>query len=212
MNFLAGTLNENLGNIVSKLNELMDSFWLYIVLALAGVVVVWGAYVGIRIAVAHRNEEKINARGMVKSLIIGIIIMFVVAVGAPLLINGLNAWVGTESTDGASIASVMSLNAPAAATDNGAMLAASLNENLQEIITKLQELMDSFWVYIVMALAGVVVIWGAYVGIRIAVAHRNEEKINARDMVKSLVIGIIIIFVVAMGAPLLINGLSAWVG
>ena len=212
MNFLAGTLNENLGNIVSKLNELMDSFWLYIVLALAGVVVVWGAYVGIRIAVAHRNEEKINARGMVKSLIIGIIIMFVVAVGAPLLINGLNAWVGTESTDGASIASVMSLNASSAAADNGGMLAASLNENLQEIITKLQELMDSFWVYIVMALAGVVVIWGAYVGIRIAVAHRNEEKINARDMVKSLVIGIIIIFVVAMGAPLLINGLSAWVG
>ena len=212
MNFLAGTLNENLGNIVTKLNELMDSFWLYIVLALAGVVVIWGAYVGIRIAVAHRNEEKINARDMVKSLVIGIIIIFVVAMGAPLLINGLNAWVGTESTDGASIASVMSLNAPAAATDNGAMLAASLNENLQEIITKLQELMDSFWVYIVMALAGVVVIWGAYVGIRIAVAHRNEEKINARDMVKSLVIGIIIIFVVAMGAPLLINGLSAWVG
>lgn len=91
-------------------------------------------------------------------------------------------------------------------------LAASLNENLQEIINKLSELMDSFWIYIVMALAAVVVIWGAYVGIRIAVAHRNEEKINARDMVKNLIIGIVIIFVVAMGAPLLINGLSAWVG
>ena len=93
-----------------------------------------------------------------------------------------------------------------------ALLAASLNENLQEIINKLSELMDSFWIYIVMALAAVVVIWGAYVGIRIAVAHRNEEKINARDMVKNLIIGIVIIFVVAMGAPLLINGLSAWVG
>ena len=92
------------------------------------------------------------------------------------------------------------------------LLAASLNENLQEIINKLSELMDSFWIYIVMALAAVVVIWGAYVGIRIAVAHRNEEKINARDMVKTLIIGIVIIFVVAMGAPLLINGLSAWVG
>ncbi len=46
---------------------------------------------------------------------------------------------------------------------------------------------------------------------RIAIAHKNEEKINARDMVKNLIIGIIIIFVVAMGAPLLINGLSAWV-
>ena len=92
------------------------------------------------------------------------------------------------------------------------LLAASLNENLQEIINKLSDLMDSFWIYIVMALAAVVVIWGAYVGIRIAVAHRNEEKINARDMVKNLIIGIVIIFVVAMGAPLLINGLSAWVG
>lgn len=92
------------------------------------------------------------------------------------------------------------------------LLAASLNENLQEIINKLSELMDSFWIYIVMAIAAVVVIWGAYVGIRIAVAHRNEEKINARDMVKNLIIGIVIIFVVAMGAPLLINGLSAWVG
>ena len=91
-------------------------------------------------------------------------------------------------------------------------LAATLDENLQEIVTKLNELMDSFWIYIVMALAAVVVVWGAYVGIRIAVAYRNEEKINARDMVKNLVVGIVIIFVVAMGAPLLINGLSAWVG
>ncbi len=92
------------------------------------------------------------------------------------------------------------------------LLAAGLNENLQEIITKLNELMDSFWIYIVLALAGVVVVWGAYIGIKIAIAHRNEEKINARDMIKNLIIGVVIIFVVAMGAPLLIKGLSAWVG
>ena len=76
------------------------------------------------------------------------------------------------------------------------LLAATLDENLQGIVTKLQSLMDSFWIYIVMALAAVVVIWGAYVGIKIAIAH---------------IIGIVIIFVIAMGAPLLINGLSAWV-
>ena len=86
-----------------------------------------------------------------------------------------------------------------------------LDSNLAEIVAKLQSLMDSFWLYIVIALAAVVVVWGAYVGIKIAIAHRNEEKINARDMVKNLIIGIVIIFVVAMGAPLLINGLSAWV-
>ena len=95
---------------------------------------------------------------------------------------------------------------------NTLLAATTLDDSLQGIVTKLQSLMDSFWIYIVMALAAVVVIWGAYVGIKIAIAHKNEEKINARDMVKNLIIGLIIIFVVAMGAPLLINGLSAWVG
>ena len=90
----ATTLNDSLAQIVANLQTLMDSFWIYIVLAMAAAVVVWGAYIGIRIAIAHRNEDKINSRGMVKSLIIGIIIMFVIAMGAPLLINGLSAWVG----------------------------------------------------------------------------------------------------------------------
>lgn len=95
---------------------------------------------------------------------------------------------------------------------NFKLLASSgLDSSLAEIVEKLQSLMDSFWVYIVIALAAVVVVWGAYIGIKIAIAHRNEEKINAKDMVKQLIIGIVIIFVVAMGAPLLINGLSAWV-
>ena len=91
------TLNGNLASIVEKLKTLIDAFWVYIVIALAAVVVVWGAYIGVKIAIAHKNEEKIEARGMVKNLIIGIIIIFVVAMGAPLLINGLSAWVGTSS-------------------------------------------------------------------------------------------------------------------
>lgn len=98
MNLLAATtLNDSLSGIVTKLNELMDSFWIYIVLAMAAVVVVWGAYVGIKIAIAHRNEDKINSRDMIKNLIVGIVIMFVIAMGAPLLIEGLGAWVGIES-------------------------------------------------------------------------------------------------------------------
>ena len=71
---------------------------------------------------------------------------------------------------------------------------------------------ETYLFLFVLALAAVVVVWGAYVGIKIAIAHKNEEKINARDMIKNLIIGIIIIFVVAMGAPLLIEGLGAWVG
>ncbi len=100
----ATTLNESLGGIVLKLQELMNSFWIYIVIALAAVVVVWGAYVGIKIAIAHKNEDKINSRDMIKNLIIGIVIIFVVAMGAPLLINGLAAWIGTEIPETASLA------------------------------------------------------------------------------------------------------------
>ena len=95
---------------------------------------------------------------------------------------------------------------------NNFLAETTLDGSLASIVDKIKTLMDSFWVYIVLALAAVVVVWGAYVGIKIAIAHKNEEKINARDMVKNLIIGIVIIFVVAMGAPLLINGLSAWVG
>ena len=99
-NLLAATLNDNLASIVNKLSELMNSFWIYIVLAMAAVVVVWGAYIGIKVAIAHRNEDKINSRDMVKNLIIGIVIMFVIAMGAPLLINGLSAWVTASGAAG----------------------------------------------------------------------------------------------------------------
>ena len=52
----AATLDGSLGSIVTKLSELMNSFWIYIVLAMAAVVVVWGAYVGIKIAIAHKKR------------------------------------------------------------------------------------------------------------------------------------------------------------
>ena len=97
-------------------------------------------------------------------------------------------------------------------TVEGTIDGATLNGSLSSIITKLNELMNSFWIYIVLGLAAIVVVWGAYVGIKIMLANKYEEKINSRDMVKNLIIGVIVIFVIAMGAPLLIEGLSAWAG
>ena len=85
-----------------------------------------------------------------------------------------------------------------------------METSFKQIIVKLSELVDSFWVYIVIGCTSVVVIWGAYIGIKIAVARRREEQIDARGMVKSLIIGIVIAAVIAVGAPLLINGLSFW--
>ena len=78
--------------IMNKLSELIDSVWLYLIIGASAVVVVWGAYIGIRVAIAKKNEEKINAKGMVKGLVIGIVIAFILAGGLPLLIKGLSAW------------------------------------------------------------------------------------------------------------------------
>ena len=85
-------LSEYVKQIVVKITELVNSVWVYVVIAFGSVVLVWGAYIGIRVIIAKKNEEKINANGMIKSLVIGIVVMFVIAVGAPLLINGLSSW------------------------------------------------------------------------------------------------------------------------
>ncbi len=88
------TLGSSLDSIMAKLTELMSEIWPWIIGIMVAAVVIWGAYIGIRIAIAHRNEDQVNARAMVKNLVIGVLVMFVIAVGAPLLIQGLNAWVG----------------------------------------------------------------------------------------------------------------------
>ena len=64
------------------------------ILAMASVVVVWGAVIGVKIITAKKNESKIDAMGMVKNLIIGIVIMFVIAFAVPLLLKGMTAWTG----------------------------------------------------------------------------------------------------------------------
>lgn len=43
------------------------------------------------------GAEKKGKSVEIKNLIVGIVIMFVIAMGAPLLIEGLGAWVGIES-------------------------------------------------------------------------------------------------------------------
>ena len=86
-----------------------------------------------------------------------------------------------------------------------------VQSSFRSIVLKLQELIDSVWIYVVIAFSSVVAVWGAYIGIRVTVAKKNEEKINARGMVKQIAVGIIVMFVFAMGTPLVINGLSHWV-
>lgn len=86
------TMQSSFSSIVEKISELVNSIWIYVVIALSTVVVVWSAYIGIRVITAKKNDEKINARKMIKQLLIGILIMFVFATCMPLLINGMSHW------------------------------------------------------------------------------------------------------------------------
>ncbi len=84
-------------------------------------------------------------------------------------------------------------------------------DSFQEIVTKIEELTSTVWIYLLIAFGSVVVVWGSYIGIKIIIAKKNEEKINSRGMVKRLIIGIIVMAVIAVCCPLLISGLSHWI-
>ena len=96
-------LNQPLGEFADKMSELIDSFW-WLFLTLAAVLIVaWGAYVGIKYVIAQRNEQKVEARDLIKQLLIGILNIVAITVGGPLIVKGLFAWMGTpiEDEDGA---------------------------------------------------------------------------------------------------------------
>ena len=92
------------------------------------------------------------------------------------------------------------------------MIFGAMNENFQEIITRVESLFTDFWGLTVGLLAAVIVIWCVYVGVRLIVANRNEERIDSKRMVKNLIVGIVIMFILVVGVPLLIEGLSTWAG
>ena len=92
------------------------------------------------------------------------------------------------------------------------LAAVGTDSNLESLLTKIDGLMDKFWVYAIAILSIVVVVWGIYIGVKVIMANKNEEKINAKAMIKNLLIGIVVIFVIAVGAPLLIESLKSWAG
>ena len=108
-------LNQPLGEFADKMSELIDSFW-WLFLTLAAVLIVaWGAYVGIKYVIAQRNEQKVEARDLIKQLLIGILIIVAITVGGPLIVKGLSAWMGTpiEDEDGAKAQVEYRVNQPA---------------------------------------------------------------------------------------------------
>ena len=62
------------------------------------------------------------------------------------------------------------------------------------------------WVFL--ATAGV---WSLAMGIAIIIATKNEDKAKAKKMLVNYGIGLIVIFVILVAAPLLVKGIAALV-
>ena len=91
-------------------------------------------------------------------------------------------------------------------------LLAADGADFSDLSDTIVELINSMWVPCVAIASALAVAWGIYLGIKYWLASGDEQKKrSAKSSLISFGVGIIIIFVVAVGAPLGIGALSEWV-
>ncbi len=81
-----------------------------------------------------------------------------------------------------------------------------------ELSDAITGLINSMWVPCVAVASAFAVAWGLYLGIKYWLSAGDEQKKrSAKSSLISFVVGTIIIFVVAVGAPMGIGALTEWV-
>lgn len=93
-----GALENNLSNFGAQLKSLLDTIWPWLLGIGLACIALWGMYIGVRMIKAHKAEEKQEAKALIKQLIIGILVIFVIAAGLPMIISGIASWAGVSIT------------------------------------------------------------------------------------------------------------------
>lgn len=89
-------------DLSDSITELINSMWVPCVSLASALAVAWGVFLGIKYWHAAGDEQKKkSAKSAIISFVVGVIIIFVVAVGAPLGIGALTEWVGSNQSVGA---------------------------------------------------------------------------------------------------------------
>ena len=88
----------------------------------------------------------------------------------------------------------------------------NLQNQLQQFGGNLSSLMSIIWPWLLGIGLTLIALWGAFIGVKIIKARKAEEKQEAKALVKQLIIGVVAIFLIAMGGPLIIQGLATWAG
>lgn len=94
-NFLIFTIlaAPNFNDFSGILSDLFQSMFKPLVAVASALSVIWGLYLGLKFWRSGGDENKRKeAKSAVASFVIGIIIIFAVAVGAPILISALVEW------------------------------------------------------------------------------------------------------------------------
>jgi hypothetical protein len=81
-----GNQYEEVSNYVGYLFNQYSPYMIYVFIATAAV---WSAAMGIALIVAKKNEDREKAKKMVVNYCIGLVVIFIILVAAPLLINGI---------------------------------------------------------------------------------------------------------------------------
>ena len=83
-----GNQYEEVSNYVEYLFQQYSPYMVYVFLATSGV---WSIAMGIAIIIAKKNEEKEKAKKMLVNYCIGMVVIFVILIAAPLLVRGIAA-------------------------------------------------------------------------------------------------------------------------
>lgn len=88
----------------------------------------------------------------------------------------------------------------------------SAEADFTDLSDTITDLIQSMWVPCVAVASALAVAWGIYLGVKYWLSAGDEQKKkSAKSAIISFVIGVIVIFVVAVGAPMGIGALSEWV-
>lgn len=91
MSFLSSS--GDFGDVSDAINDLIGKMWTPCLAVAGSLAGIWGLYLGIKFWTAAGDEQKKkSAKSALISFIIGIIVIFAIAVGAPMGIAALATW------------------------------------------------------------------------------------------------------------------------
>ncbi|MDR2266075.1 MAG: pilin [Christensenellaceae bacterium] len=85
------------------------------------------------------------------------------------------------------------------------------NENaMEELKNNLTQLLNNFYPYIIAIVSAFVALWAVFIGLKWWQAGNQEKHREAKEYLKNFIIGLVIIFILAVGATALIGYLGNW--